>query len=114
MLSTARIPADLQVHRIWEPMRESDDRDPILYVTERRRRFIGAAAIGAGLVEWLVIFLFHLYIPLLVVGFLATLAGGVYASGGRAGFYELNRDGSLGAYLGRTRPDLDSMRSRRP
>jgi hypothetical protein len=39
--------------------------------------------------------------------------GGAYALGGESGFYEVAEDGSLGEFLGRTKPRLDSMRGMR-
>jgi hypothetical protein len=42
--------------------------------------------------------------------FLEVLGGLYAASGQRSGFYEVAPDGSLGDYLGRKRPDLNSMR----
>ena len=114
MLQAANFPPELRVHRIWEPRHTSDDRRPIAFVTERRRRSIGAGVMLVGLVELLATFLLHLDVVLIFVGVLISLAGGLYANGGRAGFYEVEGDGSLGAYLGRARPGLDSMRSRRP
>jgi hypothetical protein len=114
MLQVAKFPSELRVHRIWEPRHASDDRRPIAFVTERRRRLIGAAVMVAGLVELLAILVLHWDVVLILVGVLMSLAGGVYANGGRAGFYEVEEDGSLGAYLGRARPDLDSMHPRRP
>jgi hypothetical protein len=46
------------------------------------------------------------------VGFLIIeVIGGLYLAGGkRGGFYVLTQDGSLGEYLGKTKPDLKSMR----
>lgn len=114
MLQAAKFPSELRVHRIWEPRHASDDRRPIAFVTERRRRSTGAAAMAIGLLVLAAVPLFH-WDPLLVlIGLAISVAGGVYANGGRAGFYELDEDGGLGAYLGRARPALDSMRSRRP
>ena len=114
MLQAAKFPSEFRVHRIWEPRHASDDRRPIAFVTERRRRLTGAAMILVGLVEGLAILVLQLDIALMFIGVLISLAGIAYANGGRAGFYEVEEDGSLGAYLGRARPDLDSMRSRRP
>jgi hypothetical protein len=114
MLQLAKFPSELRVHRIWEPRHASDDRRPIAFVTERRRRLIGAGVMVVGLVELLAILVLHWDVVLILVGIPMSLAGGVYANGGRAGFYEVEEDGSLGAYLGRARPDLDSMHSRRP
>jgi hypothetical protein len=114
MLQAMKFPSEFRVHRIWEPRHASDNRRPIAFVTERRRRLIGAGVMAVGLVELLAILILHWEIVLIFVGVLISLAGGAYANGGRAGFYEVEEDGSLGAYLGRARPDLDSMQSRRP
>ena len=114
MLQAAKFPSEFRVHRIWEPRHASDDRRPIAFVTERRRRLTGAAVMIVGLVEGLAILVLQLDIGLIFAGVLISLAGVAYANGGRAGFYEVEDDGSLGAYLGRAKPDLDSMRSRRP
>ena len=114
MLQAAKFPSELRIHRIWEPRHASDDRPRIVFVTERRRRSTGAGVMALGLLVLVAVFLLHLNLLLMFISFAISLAGGLYANGGRAGFYELDADGSLGAYLGRTRPDLDSMRSRRP
>ena len=113
-MQAAKFPSELRVHRIWEPRRASDDRSPIAFVTERRRRSTGAAVMAFGLLVLAAVLLLHWDPLLMFIGLAISVAGGVYANGGRAGFYELEGDGSLGAYLGRGRPDLDSMRSRRP
>lgn len=114
MLQAAKFPSELRVHRIWEPRHASDDRRPIAFVTERRRRSIGAAVMAIGLIALAAVVLSHWDPLLMFVGLAISVAGGLYANGGRAGFYEVDKDGRLGAYLGRARPDLDSMRSRRP
>jgi hypothetical protein len=114
MLQAANFPSELRVHRIWEPRHASDDRPAIAYVTERRRRSIGAGAMTLGLLVLVAVLLLHWNLLLIFIGLAISLAGGLYANGGRAGFYEVDEDGGLGAYLGRARPDLDSMRSRRP
>ena len=49
------------------------------------------------------------FVPLLI-----AWAGVAYAGGGRSGFYEVNVDGRLGKYLGRSRPDLSAMRPNKP
>lgn len=108
-MQQARLPSGLRVHRIWKPRYSSDGRRPIAFVTERRRRLTGGAGIAVGLIELLAVFALHAPLWLVFAGLAVSVAGGLYANGGRAGFYELEEDGTLGAYLGRTRPDLDSM-----
>lgn len=107
---TAQLPAELRVHRIWKPRYASDDRRPIAFVTERRRRVGGGGVMALGLLLLLLVLLLHAPLWLVAVGLAVSVAGGIYANGGRAGFYEVEEDGSLGAYLGRGRPDLDSMK----
>jgi hypothetical protein len=75
---------------------------------------IGGGVMALGLIEALVVLLLHATVVLAVPGLVVALAAGMYANGGRAGFYEVEEDGSLGAYLGRSKPDLDSMRARKP
>jgi hypothetical protein len=45
------------------------------------------------------------FVPLLL-----AWAGVAYGGGGRTGFYEVDDDGGLGEYLGRSRPELGLMR----
>lgn len=109
MLDNSKIPAGLVVHQVWAPFEESDGRRPIAYVSDRRRKIIGAALIGlaASLVLAALVVsasLWLAFIPLLV-----AWAAAAYAGGGRTGFYEVRDDGTLGDYLGRSKPDLSSM-----
>lgn len=113
MLDKKKLPPDLAANRVWVSVRDSDDR-AIAYITERRRRLIGGAAAVAGLVLILVILVSHAPVGVLVVGVGISLAGALYGNGGRSGFYEVESDGSLGPYLGRSRPELSSMRGVRP
>jgi hypothetical protein len=46
----------------------------------------------------------------MLVGLAISVIGGVYGAGGRSGFYQITAEGRLGEFLGRTRPDLRSMR----
>jgi len=108
------LPHDLWVHRAWVP-KEGSARGgrSIVYVTERRRRLIGGALIGLGLVVMLAIAAAHAPSGLVVLALFVLVSGGVYALGGESGFYEVAEDGSLGEFLGRTKPRLDSMRGMR-
>jgi len=54
---------------------------------------LALAALVARTAIWLA------FIPLLL-----AWAGVAYAGGGRTGFYEVNDDGGLGEYLGRSKP----------
>jgi hypothetical protein len=53
----------------------------------------------------------HAPLVLLILPILVGLAGGRYAAGGQAGYYEVREDGSLGDFLGqKTPPGLREMR----
>jgi hypothetical protein len=114
MVDRTKMPAELWVHRVWVP-----DGGPqrggraIVYVTERRRRIVGGALIGLGLVVVLATVAVHAPTGLLVLALVISVAGGVYAAGGRSGFYEVAQDGSLGEFLGTSKPELGSMRGMR-
>jgi len=113
MLDKTKLPPDLMANRVWVSIRDSDDR-AIAYVTGRRRRLTGGAIAVAGFVVILAILALHLAVGLLVLGVAMSMAGAVYGNGGRSGFYEVEPDGTLGEYLGRSRPQLSSMRGMRP
>ena len=113
MLDKKKLPPDLTANRVWVSIRDSEDR-AVAYVTERRRRLIGGAVAVAGLLVILAILAMHLAVGLLVVGVGIAAAGALYGNGGRSGFYEVEADGALGEYLGRSRPELSSMRGMRP
>jgi hypothetical protein len=110
MLDRAKMPR-FSARRIWVPDEASSQAGPpIVYVTEHRRRLIGGLLIGLGLMVMLAIAVTSLPSGLLVIALLLIVPGGAYALGGESGFYEVAEDGSLGEYLGRTQPDLRSMR----
>lgn len=99
VLDKSKISADLLVHQVW-----SDGSRQVAYASDRRRwavalagivlaLSIAVALVAAGAPFWLAFF------PLLL-----ALAAAAYGSGGRTGFYELREDGSLGDFLGRTKP----------
>jgi len=115
VVDKTRISSGLVVHGVWAPAEESERRRPIVHVGERRRRIIGALLISLGLVlgfaaalvtrgaSWLA------FAPLLI-----AWSGAAYAGGGRTGFYEVNGDGGLGEYLGRSKPEVASMHPHKP
>ena len=74
---------------------------------------IGLVAIVLGVIVGLTIWVVHapliLLLPLVAIGAAVT----DYSNGGRSGFYEVAADGSLGEFLGRAKPNLDSMRGMR-
>jgi hypothetical protein len=113
MLDKKKLPPDLTANRVWVSSHDSDRR-AIAYITERRRRRIAAVGAVAGLVAILAALAMHLALGLLVLGLAISVAGAAYGNGGRSGFYEVELDGSIGEYLGRSKPELSSMRGMRP
>ncbi|TMD69543.1 MAG: hypothetical protein E6I81_15620 [Chloroflexi bacterium] len=114
MLDRSKVSAGLVVHRVWVPEHASDLRRPIAYVGERRRRIIGVVMVALAVTLALAAVvgqaeLWFAFAPLLI-----AWAGVAYAGGGRTGFYEVGDDGRLGRYLGRSKPDLGSMRRSGP
>ncbi|HEV2032987.1 MAG TPA: hypothetical protein VGU71_02120 [Candidatus Dormibacteraeota bacterium] len=114
MLDKSRIPSGLVVHRVWVPKSDSDRRRPIVYVSERRRRIIGAVLIALGVVLGLAVLVARGAFWLAFVPLLIAWSGVAYAGGGRTGFYAVNDDGGLGQCLGRSRPEVGSMRPTKP
>ena len=110
VIDRAKIPG-FAAHRVWVPDGcSAPARRSIVYVTERRRRLIGGLLLALGLVVMLAIAVTNSPGWLLVIALLFIVPGGGYALGGDSGFYEVAEDGSLGEFLGRTKPDLRSMR----
>lgn len=114
MVDKSKLPTGLVVVRVWVPEAGSEPRRPIGYVAERRRRIAGVFLIAAGVILALVVLATRTAFWLAFAALLIAWAGIAYAGGGRTGFYEVDEDGGLGAYIGRSRPDLGSMRSRKP
>jgi len=114
VVDKTKIPSGLVVHRVWVPEGESDRRRPIAYVSERRRRSAGVMVVALGVLLGLAVLVETGYFWLAFVSLLIAWAGVAYAGGGRTGFYEVNDDGGLGEYLGRSRPELASTRPRKP
>jgi len=104
LLDTSKVPTDLVVHRVWQPDSADKSRGPVAYVSERRRRAVGAALIGLGTALALTSLVLNGTYFLTFLSLLIAWSGTAHAAGGRAGFYEVRGDGSLGDYLGRTRP----------
>jgi hypothetical protein len=112
VLDRTKMPADLSAHQVWVSETASDRR-PIAYVTERRRRLIGASVAVLAFVVMVALGLARLFYLAPAALIVAGIGGG-YALGGRSGFYEVAEDGSLGKFIGRSRPDdIVSMRRTR-
>ena len=75
---------------------------------------IGSAVIALGVILGLAVLVTRTAFWLAFVPLLIAWWGVAYAGGGRTGFYEVDQDGGLGAYLGRSRPELCSMRPQKP
>ena len=114
VLDSSKIPAGLVVHRVWVPQHASDLRRPIAYVGERRRRVIGAAVLALAVILAPAAMVLRAGFWFAFAALLIAWAGVAYAGGGRTGYYEVGADGTLGRYLGRSRPDLGSMRPSGP
>ena len=113
MVDKSKLPRHVAVERIWVPEELSETRRPIAFVSDRWRRRAGAALIAAGVLLAAAALLTMAAIWLAFVPLLIAWAGVAYAGGGRTGYYELNADGGLGECLGRSRPELESMRLRK-
>jgi hypothetical protein len=114
VLDRSKIPSSLAVHRVWVPERDSDLRRPVVYVTDRSRRTVGTLLIVVSVVAALAVLVTRPAFWLAFVPLLVAWAGVAYAGGGRAGFYHVNDDGGLGRYLGRSKPEVGSMRPGKP
>ena len=114
MLDNTKIPSGLVVNRVWVPDDEPLHRRPIAYATEPRRRIAGAVMIALGVILGLAVPVARGPFWLAFVSLLIAWAGVAFAGGGRTGFYEVDDDGGLGAYLGRSRPEVGSMRPGKP
>jgi hypothetical protein len=114
VLDKSKLPTDLIVHRVWVPDDDSGSRRSIAYVGERRRRIVGAVLIAVGVILMLSVLVTRAAFWLAFVPLLIAWGGVAYGGGGRTGFYELSDDGGLGDYLGRSKPEIRSMRQRKP
>jgi len=108
-LDQTKLPSDLWARRIWVPL--SGGKPPLVEVTDRKRLMVGAVIMLLGFAVVVVVKAVNLHWAFAVSFLILEVIGGLYITGGkRGGFYELAQDGSLGAYLGKNKPDLKSMR----
>jgi hypothetical protein len=110
-----QIPAGLQAHAVWCPEESPGTSPNVVFVTERRWRRISLILAAAGAVTGIAGAVlashdFSFYLAVMLVFFGAAAA---CQRAGRAGFYSVRPDGSLGSYLGRRPPDLAGMRRHR-
>jgi hypothetical protein len=108
-----RIPAHLKAHTLWTDQEEGADGGMIVYATERWRRTVGVVIALSGFVFAAALILVKAPPPIALAAAVVVIAGGRYALGGKAGFYAVQKDGELGDFLGRSRPDLSHMRRTR-
>jgi hypothetical protein len=113
VLDRSKLPNDLWVRMVWAPKDDSGIQDqPIALVTDRRRWVMGLIPTVLGGILLISLALLRAPIVLLIIPLLVSVAGARYAAGGRAGYYEVRRDGSLGDFLGR-KPPLGISQMRR-
>lgn len=114
MLDKSKLPSGLVVHRVWVREDASATRRSIAYVGERRRRIVGTILIALGVIFALAVLVARTEFWIAFLSLLIAWGGVAYGGGGRTGFYEVGDDGGLGDYLGRSMPEVDSMRPGRP
>jgi hypothetical protein len=80
-------------------------------LTDRKRLLVGAVIMVLGFVVVVAVRAVHLHWAYALSALILEVAGGLYLTGGkRGGFYVLTPEGGLGEYLGKSKPDLRSMR----
>jgi hypothetical protein len=105
VLDKAKLPDDLWVRMTWAPKPGSEpDERPIVLITDRRRWMTGLIPAVVGILLLSALFLAHAPVVLLVLPIGISVAGARYGGGGKAGYYEVNEDRSLGDFLGRKIP----------
>ena len=105
MLDKSKLARDLWVRMTWAPNVGSEpDERPIVLITDRRRWTIGLVPPVLGILLLSAFFLAHAPVVLLLLPMAIIVVGARYGGGGRAGYYEVNEDGSLGDFLGRKIP----------
>jgi hypothetical protein len=108
-LDPTKVPTDLWARRIWVPL--SGTKPSLVEVTDRKRLMIGAVIMVLGFVVVVAVRAEHLHWAYAVSALILEVVGGLIITGGkRGGFYVLAPDGGLGEYVGKTKPDLKSMR----
>ena len=104
MIDRSKLPANLVLRRVWVLERGSERRSTIAYLIDRRRRLVGVTLISVGGILAVLLFLVTSAFWLAFAALLLTWAGAVHAGGGGTGFYEVRDDGTLGDYLGPSKP----------
>ena len=99
----------LVVHHVWTPGPGKVDRPPVAFVSEQVRARVGLVMIASSVVMVSISVLVQAPYWLDFVFLLAAWLGAAYAGTGHGGWYEVNPNGTLGDYLGRSPPDLSDM-----
>jgi hypothetical protein len=108
-LDPTKVPPDLWPRRIWVP--QSGNKPSLVEVTDRKRLMIGAVIMVLGFVVVVAVRVTNLHWAFALSALILEVVGGLYLTGGkRGGFYVLGPNGGLGEYLGKSKPDLRSMR----
>jgi hypothetical protein len=111
-LDPTKVPPDLWARRIWVP--QSGSKPSLVEVTDPKRLQYGAVIMILGFVVVVAVRAEHLHWAYAVSALILEVIGGLVITGGkRGGFYVLAPDGGLGEYLGKTKPNLKSMRGTR-
>jgi hypothetical protein len=116
MLDESKLPSGAWARMLWLPRDDMDDSErPIVLITDRPRSLIGGIPMIAAFLVAIVLFLVRAPSATVLLLLVISIAAGIYARGGRNGYYEVAQDGSLGEFLGRRVPiGLRSMRRTRP
>jgi hypothetical protein len=93
------------------PDGSAPDRLPIALITDLRRLLIGGGIMVLGFIVVIAAKASHASWAVAVAALILEVIGGLYATGGRSGYYEVAADGSLGQYLAKKKPDLRTMRA---
>src|SRR5205807_1371104 len=100
----------------WRPADDSDrSQRPIVLVTDRPRFLIGGIPAVAALFVAVVLLLARVPVGVGFLFLIISIAAGLYARGGKSGYYDVAQDGSLGHFYGRRVPaGLSAMRRTKP
>src|SRR2546427_11762763 len=99
-----KVPGHLRAHTLWE-----GSFGGVVYVTERRRRRVGAYVAMLGLGLSIVLIVSDGPVLLILAGLVAAGVGASHGLGGDSGVFLGPRGGEGGNFLGRRRPNLGNL-----
>ncbi|TMD37985.1 MAG: hypothetical protein E6I88_14825 [Chloroflexi bacterium] len=105
MLDKTKLSGDVWVRMLWLPRDGGGQAERPFALIQDRNRFW--AGIALGVIAFLVAASFLLLNDSLIAGLIVLLlviGGNRVAAGGKAGYYEVRSDGTLGAFLGKRIP----------